>query len=79
MKLLLRLGFKYKMLLPEGMSCLANEKWDLNELEHVHSVSMVIVSLIPRALGHIDTSCPCSNHYVDKLRRDATINTKISI
>ncbi len=22
---------KYKMLLPEGMSCLANEKWDLNE------------------------------------------------
>ncbi len=31
------------------MSCLANEKWDLNELEHVHLVSMVIVSLIPRA------------------------------
>ncbi len=23
--------------LPEAMSCLANEKWDLNELEHVHA------------------------------------------
>ena len=31
--------------LPEA----ANEKWDLNQLAHVHSVSMVIVSLIPRA------------------------------
>ena len=26
-----------------------HEKWDLNQLAHVHSVSMVIVSLIPRA------------------------------
>ncbi len=54
-KAVVRLGFKYKMLLPEAMSCLANEKWDLNELEHVHEVSMVIVSLIPRALGHYNT------------------------
>ncbi len=29
--------------------------WDLNQLEHVHSVSMDIVSLIPRDLGHYNT------------------------
>ncbi len=30
-----------------------NSFWDLNQLEHVHSVSMVIVYLSPWALGQI--------------------------
>ena len=30
---------------------MANEKWDLNQLDHEHSVSMVIVSLSPRGFG----------------------------
>ncbi len=44
--------------LPEaGLVHIANEKWDLNQLVHVHSVSMVIVSLgiWDRDLGHYNT------------------------
>ncbi len=45
-KLLLRLAAFIDALLPEeGLVYTANEKWDLNQLVHVHLVSMVIVSL----------------------------------
>ncbi len=37
------------------VGAVANRFWDLNQLEHVHSVSMVIVSLGTWDLGHYNT------------------------
>ena len=48
----------------------ANEKWDLNQLAHVHSVSMVIVSLILESLdGDLSKAFDSVPHLIPLLNK----------